>query len=161
MASCLQMQALNMKMPGFGRWSALRNIEFLRDWGLPYTVSPANETILTAGAQLLDEKKNSFRYQVTNYKRDNDFNGLRNSIVQLQDRKRMAFNNQFNLSNTNSSTEKGFFLRPVIDISKKFKAYGITLSGANFSVEHNEVRNKLADSVNSTSFSFQTYPVYR
>ena len=82
----------------------LRNVEFLRDWGLPYTVTAANETILTAGAQLADEKRNSVRYQVTNYKRDNDFNGLRNSIVQRQDIKGWQLNNQFTLSNTNSST---------------------------------------------------------
>ncbi len=138
----------------------LRNIEFLRDWGLPYTVTAANETLLTAGAQLADEKINSVRYQVTNYKRDNDFNGIRNSIVQVQNIGGWQLNNQFNLSSTNSSTEKGFFLRPVIDISRQFKRLGNYMAGANFSVEHNEVRNKMADSVTSTSFSFQTISVF-
>ena len=138
----------------------LRNIEFLRDWGLPYTAAAADETLLTAAAQLADEKRNSVRYQVTNYRRNNDFNGIRNSIVQVQTIGGWQFNNQFNLSTTNSSTEKGFFLRPAIDISRQFKKLGNYTAGAGFSVEHNEVRNKLADSVTGTSFSFQTITVF-
>ena len=134
----------------------LRNVEFLRDWGLPNTLPAATETIVTGGAQLEDNKRNSFHYQVTDYKRDNDFNGIRNSITQAQNIKGWQFNNQFSLSNTNSTAEKGFFLRPVIDISKQFKQLWNYTLGANYSVEHNEVRNKLADTVNSTSFSFQT-----
>ncbi|HTE10920.1 MAG TPA: hypothetical protein VK645_08115, partial [Chitinophagaceae bacterium] len=135
----------------------LRTVEFLRDWGLPFVVPATDETIVTAGAQLADNKKNNFRYQVTDYKRGTDFNGIRNSIIQVQSIKGWQLNNQFNISNTNSSTEKGFFLRPVIDISKKFKQLWNYSIGANFSIEHNEVRNKAADSVNSTSFSFQTF----
>ncbi|MEP6728772.1 MAG: hypothetical protein ABJC98_23310 [Bacteroidota bacterium] len=133
----------------------LRSVEFLRDWGLPYIVPATTETIATAGAELND-RKYSFRYQVTDYKRGTDFNGIRNSITQMQNIKGWQFNNQFNLSNTNSTTEKGFFLRPVIDISKKFTQLRNYTIGANYSVEHNEVRNKAADSVNATSFSFQT-----
>jgi hypothetical protein len=134
----------------------LRNVEFLRDWGLPYVLPPATETIVSGGAQLEDSKKNSFRYQLTDYKRNGDFNGVRNTIVQSQNIAGWQFNNQFSLSNTNSATEKGFFLRPVINISKQFKKLGNYTIGANYSVEHNEVRNKQADSVTATSFSFQT-----
>ena len=134
----------------------LRNVEFLRDWGLPYVLPSATETIVSGGAQLEDNKKNSFRYQLTNYKRNSDFNGVRNTIVQSQNMGGWQFNNQFSLSNTNSTVEKGFFLRPVIDISKQFKKLGNYTIGANYSVEHNEVRNKQADSVTATSFSFQT-----
>lgn len=137
----------------------LRNVEFLRDWGLPNIVPAATETIVTAGAQLQDSKKNSFRYNVTDYKRDNDFNGIRNVIVQTQNIKGWQFNNQFNLSNTNSSLEKGYFLRPTIDVSKQFKQFRNYTIGASYSLEDNEVRNKLADTVNATSFSFQTFQV--
>ncbi|MFT3935497.1 MAG: hypothetical protein QM726_17860 [Chitinophagaceae bacterium] len=137
----------------------LRNVEFLRDWGLPYTVPAATETIVTAGAQLSDNKKSNFKYQFTDYKRGTDFNGVRNSITQQQNISGWQFNNQFNLSNTNSSTEKGFFLRPIIDISKKFKQLRNYSIGANFSIEHSEVRNKQYDTISATSFSFQTLQV--
>jgi len=135
----------------------LRNVEFLRDWGLPYIVPAATETIVTAGVQLADAKRNTVRYQFTDYKRGSDFNGVRNSIVQQQQIGGWQFNNQFNLSNTNSSLEKGFFLRPVIDVSKKFKKLRNYTIGANFSVEHSEVRNKATDTINASSFSFQTF----
>jgi len=134
----------------------LRTVEFLRDWGLPYVVPASDETIVTGGAQLSDAKK-SFRYQFTDYRRGSGFNGVRNTILQTQDIKGWHFNNQFNLSNTNSSVEKGYFFRPVIDISKKFKQLWNYTIGANFSVERNEIRNKAIDSVTATSFAFQTF----
>lgn len=136
----------------------LRTVEFLRDWGLPYTVDAANELILTAGSTL-DNKNGKLRYQFTDYKRDADFNGIRNTISQNQQIHGWQLNNQLNLSNTNSSAERGFFFRPVIDISKKLKQFHDYTIGAAYSVEHNEVRNKLADSVNATSFSFRTMQV--
>ncbi len=135
----------------------LRNVEFLRDWGLPNIVPAATETIANGGLQLEDSKKNSFSYKVTDYKRNNDFNGIRNVLTQTQVIKGWRFNNQFNLTNTNSSQEKGYFFRPVLDLSKQFKQIWNYTIGANYSVEHNEVRNKQADTVNSTSFSFQTF----
>ncbi len=137
----------------------LRNIEFTRDWGLPFVVQPETENILTGGVQLIDQKKNYIRYQVTNYRRGADFTGLRNSFYHVQDLGGWRFNNQFSFSNTNSSIEKGFFLRPTIDISKQLKKIGNYTIGMNFSVEHNEVKNKQSDSVNTTSFSFQTFQV--
>ena len=137
----------------------LRNVEFTRDWGLPFVVKPATETIITAGAQLLDKKKNSFRYQLTNYKRGNDFNGIRNSIFHTQDIKGWLFNSQFNITSTSSAIEKGLLLKPVIDVSKKLKQLWNYTIGANFSLEQSEVKNKITDSVNSISYSFQTMQV--
>lgn len=136
----------------------LRTVEFLRDWGLPYTVDPTNELILTAGSTL-DNKNGKLRYQLTDYKRGSDFNGVRNAITQNQLIHGWQFNNQFNLSTTNSTAEKGFFFRPVIDISKRLRHFHDYSIGAAYSIEHNEVRNKLADSVNATSFSFRTLQV--
>ena len=137
----------------------LRNVEFLRDWGLPYVVQPETESIITAGVQLLDQKRNSFRYQATSYKRGSDFNGFRNSVFHSQNIKGWQFNNQINISNTNSSIEQGFFLRPTFDLAKKFKHLWNYTIGANFSMERNEIKNKSGDSLNITSFSFQTSQV--
>ena len=137
----------------------LRNVEFTRDWGLPFVVQPETENIVTGGLQLIDVKKNYIKYQLTNYRRGNNFTGIRNSFYHVQDIKGWRFNDQFSFSNTNSSLEKGFFLRPTIDISKQFKKLWNYTVGVNYSVENNEVRNKISDSVNSSSFSFQTFQV--
>jgi hypothetical protein len=136
----------------------LRTVEFLRDWGLPYTVDAANEMILTAGGTL-DNKNGKLRYQFTDYKRGSDFNGVRNNISQNQLIQGWQLNNQISLSNTNSTVERGFFFRPFIDISKKLSHFHNYTVGAAYSLEHSEVRSKQADSVNATSFSFRTIQV--
>jgi hypothetical protein len=132
----------------------LRNIEFTRDWGLALLVTPEDERIITAGTQLDDAKSNSVRYQFTSYQRGGNFNGIRNTIIQVQDIKGWKFNNVFNLSNINSNTDKGYFFRPSINVSRTlthFKNYQVNLG---YSVEHNEIHNKITDSVSPQGFSF-------
>ena len=134
----------------------LRNVEFTRDWGLPLVVSPADEHIYTAGIGLADSKSNSLRYQLTGYIRGDDFNGIRNVITQNQKAKNWQFNNQLSLTNSSTTTDKGYFFRPTLNISKlfsKIQNYSLTLS---YALEHNEMRKKISDSITAQSFSFQT-----
>jgi hypothetical protein len=134
----------------------LRNVEFTRDWGLPLLVTPADEQIITAGTQLIDAKSNTVRYQFTNYNRSDGFTGIRNTITHVQQLKRWRFNNIFMLSNVNSLTDKGYFLRPTINIVRTFpKLRNLSLLGL-YSLEHNEIRKKATDSMAIQSFSFQT-----
>ncbi len=138
----------------------LRNVEFTRDWGLPIIVLPENETIYNAGVQLSDAGKNAVKYQFVSYRRGTDFKGFRNSISQVQQIKGWRLNNQINLSNLNSTTEKGYFFRPTIDISRELTRLRNYVIGSSFIVEHNETHNKFTDSVSFTSFDFQTLQVY-
>ncbi len=87
----------------------LRNVEFTRDWGLPFQVTPENEAIATGGAQLLDAKGNSVKYQFTRYTRGSIFTGIRNTISHYQIIKGWKLNNVFMYSNVNSVTDKGYF----------------------------------------------------
>ena len=132
----------------------LRNVEFTRDWGLPLIITPDYETIGTAALQVTDNKSNMVRYQFTLYNRGTAFTGVRNSVFQIQDIKGWKFNNVFQLSNVNSDQDNGYFLRPNLSVVKHFqklKNYSLAL---NYSVEHNEIRNKITDSVAFHSFSF-------
>jgi len=134
----------------------LRNVEFTRDWGLPLVVAPADEHIYTAGVGVADAKNNFLRYQLTGYIRSDDFNGVRNVINHNQRTKNWQFNNQVSLTNSSTKTDKGYFFRPTLNVTKIFSKlhnYSITLS---YALEHNEMRNKISDSVNGQSFSFQT-----
>lgn len=134
----------------------LRNVEFSRDWGLPLQVVQENETIVTGGVQFADAKSNSIRYQFTNYHRGDGFNGVRNSIIQIQQAKNWRFNNIFLISNVNALTDKGYFLRPTINITRIFEKWKKhTLTGT-YSLEHNSIKNKRSDSMAFQSFSFQT-----
>jgi len=135
----------------------LRNIEFTRDWGLPLVVTPSNETIVSAATQVSDQKGNSLKYQFTTYNRGTDFTGFRNSLYHIQQIKGWKFNNVFNLSNINSTAASGYFLRPTIDLSRQFPKLGNYVIAFNYTVEHNEIRNKSNDSVTAQSFSFQSF----
>lgn len=134
----------------------LRNVEFTRDWGLPLQVVQENETIITGGVQFSDAKSNLIRYQLTNYHRGDGFNGIRNTITQIQQTRNWRFNNVFMLSNVNSITDKGYFLRPTVNITRIFEKWKRhTLTGT-YSLEHNAIRKKASDSMAFQSFSFQT-----
>jgi hypothetical protein len=135
----------------------LRNVEFTRDWGLPLVTEPADETIVTASTQLTDKKNNSLRYQFTAYTRGTGFTGIRNSLYQINDIKGWKLNNVFSLSNISSTLNSGYFLRPVVDVSRTFPKLKNYTIAFNYAVEHSELRNKLTDSVTPTSFSFKTF----
>lgn len=137
----------------------LRNVEFTRDWGLPIVVQPADEHIYTAATQYVDAKKNSLRYQVMGYVRSDDFTGIRNIIQQRHLIKGWNFNSQFNLSNISSNTDKGYFLRPSVNVSRIFPKLRNYSLAFNYALEHNEIHNKRTDSVSFLSFSFQTIQV--
>ncbi|MBL7748142.1 MAG: hypothetical protein JNM19_11975, partial [Chitinophagaceae bacterium] len=103
----------------------LRNVEFSRDWGLALNTaaSLADESIIKAGATLRDKTSHSLSYQFINYHRSDNYNGFQNSIIHNADWKGWIFNNQFVVTNFNAQNDKGNFLRPQIDISKRFKQF--------------------------------------
>ena len=138
----------------------LRTVEFSRDWGLPFTPSLVDENILRAIAGLRDKNNHSLRYEFINYHRSDKYNGFQNSIQHTADWKGWQVNNQFVVTNFNTTTDKGIFLRPTIDISKQLKQFNNWRLGAKYSVEQNEVRNKAVDTLTPFAFSFDSYSVY-
>jgi len=135
----------------------LRNVEFTRDWGLPLQVTPENEAITTGAAELADAQGNSFKYQFTRYSRGSSFTGIRNTISHYHTIKGWKLNNVFMYSNVDGATDKGYFLRPTIDISRTFPSLKNYTLGLNYSIEHNEIHNRLSDSVLSQTFSFENF----
>lgn len=138
----------------------LRNVEFTRDWGLSLTESRATESIIKASAALRNEKGNAVEYKFTNYKRSDDYNGFQNAITQYTQWKNWSFNNQLVLTNYNTTVDKGYFLRPIIDVSKTLPWLDNWRIGARYTLEENLSRNKTTDTLNLTAFSFDTYTAY-
>ncbi|MFI5154776.1 MAG: hypothetical protein ACHQEM_01235 [Chitinophagales bacterium] len=138
----------------------LRPVEFYRDWGLPYQMPAANETLYSGSTQLIDAKKNTVKYEISGYNREAQFQGIRNSIIHSQDFGGWILNDQVSLTNGNSPTDKGYFFRPTIDLAKTLKKFKNYTIGINLAVEHNESRNKATDTVSSSSYAFQTMKVY-
>ena len=137
----------------------LRNVEYTRDWGLALRVAPADERIANAGIKLQDAKANAIGYQLTTYNRSDGFSGVRNSVAFLQDIGGWQFNNAVNLSGMHTHDDKGYFWRPSLSVKKSFKKLKDYQLNVSYSVEDNEVRNKLSDSVSAESFKFKVFQV--
>jgi hypothetical protein len=138
----------------------LRYVEFTREWGLPLTLEPADETILRAGVQLKDRKGHGLNYQFMNYRRDGTYNGIQNIIQHAVNLGGWTFANQFALTNFSGATDKGSFLRPVIDVSKELKKLRSMRLGLRYALERNDVHDRNSDTLSLNSFSFDTYTAY-
>ncbi|MEO6187302.1 MAG: hypothetical protein ABIO82_00165, partial [Ginsengibacter sp.] len=138
----------------------LRNVEFNRDWSLPFDAPSASEHLVTAATQLTDQKNNFFKYGFTNYSRSDNYNGVRNSIEHAMDIKGWKLTDRFYITSVNSSLQKGSFLRPSVDFSKILPSMKNFKIGGGFSAEHNKQLDKIYDTLNPMSFAFDLWQVY-
>ncbi|MDB5221744.1 MAG: hypothetical protein JWN83_411 [Chitinophagaceae bacterium] len=138
----------------------LRNVEFNRDWSLPFDAPPATEQLLEASFQLIDKNNNRVKYDITNYKRSDNYNGLRQSFVHYMMVKGWKISDHIDLTNINGDVQKGTFIRPSIDISKQLSKFKKVQLGFNYSSENNKLTNKIFDTLTPLSFAFNIWQVY-
>jgi hypothetical protein len=138
----------------------LRTVEFSRDWGLPFTLLPADESIIRASAGLRDKTNLSLTYGFINYHRSDKYNGFQNSVTHTAAWKGWQVNNQFVITNFNTFTDKGIFLRPLIDVGRQFKQINNWRLGFKYALEKNEIKNKSADTLTPLAFLFDSYALY-
>ena len=101
----------------------LSSPEFTSDWGLPILTKAATEQLPTLTLELKDEKENDVLYRFSSYIRSDGFNGIRNEVAHHQTINKFELTDAFSLTNSTTPTDKGFFLRPNIDIHKTFTAF--------------------------------------
>ncbi|MBX2921514.1 MAG: hypothetical protein KF746_04905 [Chitinophagaceae bacterium] len=138
----------------------LRTVEFYRDWGLPISVTVATENLLKAGIQLNSSPGNSLQYRFETYRRSDDYNGVRNSIAHKADYGNWHFNNQINITYFSQLLQKGYYLRPILDVSRDFPKLGNHRIGAGYTLDHNYTKYKQFDSLNAGSYSFEIWQAY-
>ncbi len=138
----------------------LRNVEFNRDWSLPFDVPNATENLVSTSLQLSDSKNNRVKYELTDYSRSDHYNGLRQSIENNMLYKGWKISDRFNITNFNSNTQQGSFLRPFIDISRQLSKFGNIQVGAIYNAEHDMITDKVADTLNPLSFAYDSWQVY-
>ena len=138
----------------------LRNVEFNRDWSLPFDADRADERIATAGLSLQDKTGNRFKYDITNYNRSDAFNGFRQKLDQQFTYHGWKLTGLVSLTNINNVTQNGFYLRPTIDISKQLKQIKNLVVGANYLGEYNKLSDKLTDTLVPFSFGFNVLQAY-
>lgn len=138
----------------------LRYVEFSREWGLPLQLLPATENILRFSSGLKSKAGQSLSYQLMTYQRSDHYKGFQNSLQQNSLWKGWTFRNGVALTNFSHITDKGYFFRPTVDISKQVKKLASMQLGFRYAQEKNEVRNKAYDTLSPLSFSFDTYTAY-
>lgn len=138
----------------------LRTVEFYREWGLPVTTLSATENLFRLSTQLNSASGNTLQYKFEHYQRNDGYNGNRNSIIQKADYGTWHFNNQFNITSFTLQDQKGYYLKPVFDVSRDFPKLGNHRIGAGYTLERNFVKYKQLDSLNASSFAFDIWQVY-
>ena len=138
----------------------LRYVEFSREWGLPQTFNPVDENILRLSTGIKDKKGHATNYQFMSYQRSDDYKGFQNTVQQALTKGGWTLNNQLALTNFSTGIQKGYFLRPVFDISRELKKLASMRLGFRYTMEKNKVENKETKEIDVTSFSFDTYTAY-
>lgn len=138
----------------------LRNIEFLRDWSLPFDVAPADESLASASIKLGDSAGNRIIYEITNYNRNDGYNGLRNLADLYTSIKGVKINSRISLLNFRARGETGTFIRPLIDIKRELAKMKNIQLGVKYFGEHNKFTNRLTDTLTLASFAFNQYEAY-
>ena len=137
----------------------LHSVEFTRDWGLPVDMPQATENIVRVSSQLKDIQQ-SITYQFMTYQRSDSYTGYQNILQQTAILGSWTMNNQFALTNFNTGTNKGSYLRPIVDISRLLKSFYNMRLGFRYALERNEVRDHQTDTLSALSFAFDTYSAY-
>ncbi|MEY3058801.1 MAG: hypothetical protein RL000_153 [Bacteroidota bacterium] len=135
----------------------LRTVEFARDWGLDLVVQAADEKLFHAQMQLKQRLHHVLSYKVETYKRDKDFNALRNTIDHKYLSKGWRVNNVFVITQFNDALKSGYFLRPSVDMAKQIKQLNNREFSLKYTVERNFTQLKQTETISGNSFSFSTF----
>jgi hypothetical protein len=138
----------------------LRNIEFNRDWSLPFDAQPATENLIDASVQLNDSKNNFLKYQFTNYDRSDHYTGIRNSIENKMVLRGWHFTNAFYITHIDGALQNGSYLRPSVDLYRNFAGLKDVKIGGGYSSENNRQWDNAADTLLPLSYAFNTWQVY-
>jgi len=138
----------------------LRSVEFYRDWGLEIINPPADEYLLNLKVGATNKKNDRLSYRFSNYRRNNDFNGVQNVIESIFEKNGWKSENNFFVTNANSNVFKGTFLRPYFSFSKIFRSLSNYQIGAAYSSENNKQLIKNSDTLSPVSFAYNQWQFF-
>ncbi|MBS1667183.1 MAG: hypothetical protein JST58_07400 [Bacteroidetes bacterium] len=138
----------------------IRALEFLRDWGLALQPQAQNELLYSSSFELMDKKKNFVKYQFDGYDRGSSFHGIRNTVLSGGEIKDWHIMDGLSVTSSSSDTANGLYLKPNITVFKKFSQLANYTLGSSYNLESNTLKNRLTDTLSTTSFAFQQFQVY-
>ena len=137
----------------------LRTVEFGRDWGLELVNKPADEKIIGADFKLTDELGHSLKLESTAYQRDNNFNANKTLIEHQYTKRSWSISNKYGYTSFQDPNKSGYFIRPVIDMSKQFSKFNNRTLGVLYTLERSISREISTNLLTPYSFSFSTFQI--
>jgi hypothetical protein len=137
----------------------LRNVEFYRDWSLPYDVSAAEEHLIN-GAIKLNHASQIISYELTHYNRSDGYRGYRQLAGWSQTIKGWRAITSVAFTTFNGSLSSGTFLRPSIELNRTLNGFKKMVVGAKYMGEINTVRPEAVDTLDASSFAFHIYELH-
>lgn len=138
----------------------LRTVEFLRDWGLPFDAGVAHEQLYGVSTGINAGNQQQVKYSFDGYKRNNNYNGTRQTIEHTLNAKGWNVQDALLYTSFSGASFNGYFLRPNINVTKRLMSWKQMEIGGAFALEHNEIRNSVADTLSPLSFSFRDWKAF-
>ena len=138
----------------------LRNVEFYRDWNLPYEVTPADDHISNVSIKAEDKKSNYLQYQLTNYSRSDGYSGWRHQGDHYTVLQGWTFRENIRYTYVLNDFQEGNFIRPSIDIKKQLKKVKLMETGFRYAGEYNKMFARRFDTLTPLSFAFNVFEFY-
>ena len=137
----------------------LRSVEFGRDWGLELVNKPADEKIMGADFKLTNDQGHSLKLESSAYQRDNNFNANKTLLEHQYSKKSWNIYNKYGYTSFQDGDKSGYFIRPVIDMSKQFSKFNNRTIGVLYTLEKSISREISSNLLTPYSFSFSTFQV--
>jgi len=146
---------------GFQTIEILRPVEFARSWGLELIPQTSADKLGTLHFLLSQKNTGELDYGFQTYLRDDGYKGYRHELgYQYSSASGWNFNEKLSYTNIHLSTAGGYYWKPQAEISKTLKHFHHLTLGARYEAEHNQIQDNRTDSMQLTSFSFETMTAY-
>lgn len=137
-----------------------RSVEFGRDWNVPDEGTKPDEHLVDVATALSNKRLGTGSYHFSLYQRGTDYMGYRNVFAYDYLYKRTKAGLIGNVVNSTDTFQTTAFYRPSAYVEYNLKELNDLFIGAKYSLEHNEIRSKRADTLLPTAFSFDIITAY-
>ncbi|MFN9710399.1 MAG: hypothetical protein ACK55K_03205, partial [Bacteroidota bacterium] len=138
----------------------LRAVEFTREWGLPIFMQQEEEQISDVAVELFKTDQHRFKNSLQRYQRGLLFSGWKYQLQHQLNHRQWNWNTFVNYSAMDSGFNKGFFLRPQVQMKRQVSLLGGSEIGGVYYLEHNQIRNTKGDSLSNSSFAWDTWTFF-
>ena len=137
-----------------------RPVEFNRDWNIANLDSSETEQFIIAGTGLKLPKNGSIFYSLSFYQRTNFYSGIRHQFNTNLNFKGWRLVSQSSLLQSQSSSTKSQFVRPLVELSYSLKKLKGITPGIKWQREFNTIKMPNEDSLVSSSFLWDEYTLF-